>query len=275
MEHRFIGPAAALAALTLAAPPCLADQPEQSSFQLTGTIRDFDVTHPDFETYPGTYNKVRDELGDDGKPQLDVGHWQWAKNHGQESVYSEDSFDQWFVDEPGINITMPYTIELEPHPDKPNVFWFAREKQMSGSQKYFFPIDHTGFGLTYSKPGHLLRWAPGGVHNFHFTYELETTFTYSDPTDRDYEMTFDFTGDDDVWVFINGKLAVDLGGVHSQRSASVNLDDVAEQLGLEAGGTYQLKLFFAERHTSESNFRIETTLALQEVPPTTVSPLYD
>ncbi|MEM8781259.1 MAG: fibro-slime domain-containing protein [Planctomycetota bacterium] len=246
-----------------------------NNIQLTGVIRDFEVDHPDFETYPGTYNKVLDELGSDGKPRLDLDYFAWSKSKGKQSVTSEATFAQWFNDVPGVNLNLPYTIVLQPHDSKENVYWFAREKQMSGDKKYFFPIDDQGFGLSYDKPGHKLRWERGGKHNFHFTFELETEFTYTDPADRDYELEFKFTGDDDVWVFINGQLVIDLGGVHSQQSAMVNVDDIADELGLEHLGTYPLKVFFAERHTSESNFRIETTLKLKEVPPTVVSPLFD
>ncbi|MFI4860888.1 MAG: fibro-slime domain-containing protein [Phycisphaerales bacterium JB063] len=248
-----------------------ADDEPVESIILTGVIRDFRTSHPDFEAYPGTYNKVEAHLGEDGKPVLDMDYYNDKRGTSGQSVYSPESFAQWFVDVPQVNIAIPYSIELTPHPDKPGVFYFAREKQMSGAMRYFFPIDETGFGLSRGP----LKWASVGTHNYHFTYELETEFTYTDPDERDGEMTFAFTGDDDVWVYINGQLVVDLGGVHSQQSASINVDDAAEDLGLEPGETYQLKLFFAERHTSESNFRIETTLRLVEVPPTTTNPLYD
>ncbi|MEM1353789.1 MAG: fibro-slime domain-containing protein [Planctomycetota bacterium] len=246
-------------------------QDEVETIALTGTIRDFKTEHPDFESYPGTYNKVETTLGEDGKPRLDMAYYDQHYGTSNQSVYSAESFAQWFVDVPNVNISIPYTISLEPHPTKADTYYFAREKQLSGDLKYFFPIDNQGWGLSQGP----LRWAQVGTHNYHFTYELETNFTYTDPGERDYEMEFAFTGDDDVWVFINGRLAVDLGGVHSQKSADVNLDDQADALGLEPGETYTLKLFFAERHTSESNFRIETTLELEGVPPTTVSPLYD
>ncbi len=245
------------------------------NIQLTGIIRDFEVDHPDFETYPGTYNKVLPTLGPDGKPRLDLEYLSWSHSKGKQSVTSAETFAQWFNDTPGVNMTMPYTIVLQPHDKKDNVYWFAREKQMKGDKAYFFPIDNQGFGLTYDKPGHKLKWEKGGKHNFHFTYELETEFTYTDPAQRDYDLEFTFTGDDDVFVFINNKLAIDLGGVHAQQSASIDLDKKRKDLGLEVGGTYTLKVFFAERHTSESNFRIETTMKLKSVPPTVVSPLFD
>jgi fibro-slime domain-containing protein len=183
------------------------------------------------------------------------------------SVTSEESFYSWFRDVPGINVSLPYSITLDRQErDSGTVFVFAKERP-----EYFFPIDNVGFGLSMEG----LRWAQPGVHNFHFTYELETRFTYTDPEQRDAALVFSFTGDDDVWVYINGKLVIDLGGVHSQQSQSVNIDEVAADLGLEPGGVYQLKLFFAERHTSESNFRIETNLVLRPAKLPTISSLSD
>ena len=68
------------------------------------------------------------------------------------------------------------------------------------------------------------------------------------------------TGDDDLWVFINGKLALDLGGLHSQQTGTIDLDASASKLGITKGQNYPLVLFHAERHTVDSNFRIETTI---------------
>jgi fibro-slime domain-containing protein len=64
-----------------------------------------------------------------------------------------------------------------------------------------------------------------------------------------------------VWVFINGHLAVDLGGLHPKGSAAVVLDASAAELGLVKGNVYSLALFQAERHTPESTFRIDTNLS--------------
>jgi len=90
-------------------------------------------------------------------------------------------------------------------------------------------------------------------------FEIHTTFTYQGGE------TFGFTGDDDLWVFIDDRLAIDLGGVHGAMSASVGLDT----LGLTVGNTYDFDLFFAERHTSASSFRIDTSIRLE---PTGVIP---
>ena len=66
--------------------------------------------------------------------------------------------------------------------------------------------------------------------------------------------------DDDVFVFINGYLAVNLSGVHSAQEGSVMLDDQATAFDLALGGVYTFDLFQAERQPSGSNFRLETTL---------------
>ncbi len=240
------------------------------SITLTGVIRDFQVTHPDMEAYPGggTKDMVNVHLDADGKPTINLDTISAKGGFGAgPQVSSEESFHQWYRDVPGVNTSIPYSIVLE---RVGGIYRFAKEKP-----EYFFPIDDQGYGLTYGAPGKPLKWAPDGTHNFHWTYELDTEFTYTDPDERDTPLVFQFTGDDDVWVFINGKLAVDLGGVHSQQQASVNLDDKAEELGLEPGGIYPLKLFFAERHTSESNFRIETTMVLRNAELPTTSNVYD
>jgi fibro-slime domain-containing protein len=59
-------------------------------------------------------------------------------------------------------------------------------------------------------------------------------------------------------------LAIDLGGVHNRETKTVNLDAQAAELGIAAGGSFAMDIFQAERHTSSSNFRIETTIECLE-----------
>lgn len=244
------------------------------SITLTGVIRDFKTEHPDFETYPGHLFRgwnsaggvyeglVAEQLDEDGKPAFNE---ELLEDRGWSDIplTSRESLAQWFRDVPGVNTSWTHDIVLE---RDGNIYRFAREKP-----QYFFPADNTGFGNSEGP----LRWARPGSRNFHFTYELETEFRYTDPGSRDFDLEFTFTGDDDVWVFINDRLAVDIGGVHGQAQRSINVDDAAERLGLEPGNSYSLKLFFAERHTSESNFCIETTLELRPAELPTTAHLFD
>lgn len=109
----------------------------------------------------------------------------------------------------------------------------------------FFPIDGKGWNDMVKAKG-------GALHNFGFTTHVLRHFTYKKG------QRFAFTGDDDVWVYVEGKLKIDLGGLHPQRSGEVLLDDV--QPPLTEGQTYRLDLFHAERHSDQSAFEIETSI---------------
>nr|WP_320011327.1 fibro-slime domain-containing protein [uncultured Desulfobulbus sp.] len=196
------------------------------TISLTGTIRDFRQSHVDFEAYSGAETGiVKTTLGADGKPV-------YNDNSPPSKVTNADSFNQWYNDVAGVNQSAYHTITLDDATNS-GIYTYANSN--------FFPID----GQLFDNEGN--------SHNYHFTYELHTDFSYQQG------QTFSFTGDDDLWVFINNELVIDLGGVHGAMSSSVNLDT----LSLTEGDTYSLDLFFAERHTSASNFKIETSIVLQ------------
>jgi len=122
----------------------------------------------------------------------------------------------------------------------------------------FFPLDGRGFG---NEPNFYGKATNG--HNFGYAMDMHIKFEFEPG------LTFTFTGDDDLWCFINGKLAVDLGGVKSAQTISVGLDSMATRLGLVANNYYSFDLFYNERNPTGADIQITTNLFL--VKPTYIS----
>lgn len=121
----------------------------------------------------------------------------------------------------------------------------------------FYPID----GLGYEQPGLLSKTSAinGGNNNGSFTLRGESQFVY----EHDKELYFTFTGDDDVYMYINGKLALDLGGAHGRNTKTVKLNDLnAKEYGLEEGQVATFTFFYMERCSDASTFGIETNMEL-------------
>jgi fibro-slime domain-containing protein len=269
-----------------------------SSIALTGTVRDFKERsvsggHPDFERQPtagfGQYlNMVQDTLSADAKPVFrSTGNKissQWRDAQGRNRIQNKSyidsrpgdvngsvsgslggalttaaNFDQWFRDVPGVNLSRQLTLNLVRQPNS-NIYTFNdRNDPMFSQRGGFFPINGELWGNSGGSTPN---------QNFHFTYELDTTFVF----ERGKGQSFTFTGDDDVWVFIDNKLVIDIGGVHSAISQTIELDRLN---WLVDGREYSLKFFFVERHRTQANFRIDTTMVLRNIDPPATSALHD
>ena len=243
--------------------------------------------HPDFGcNYSGSgcTGMVQDDLDADQKPVL-VSNWNSAsgKDNDNESVAvnsqvtCEGSFYYWYRYVPGLNLKIDARLRLfqDDADDDKYVFDYrtpckmidgsnvcamnANLSEMSAANPYFGPLIDNGYAPTET--------ANGGDKKYgNFTSELHTFFRYNGAA------TLEFTGDDDVWAFVNNKLFVDLGGMRSETNKSStikastctfqNKDNKTVSLAcdpdfdLYEDGLYDLHVFQAERCDFGSNYKL-------------------
>jgi fibro-slime domain-containing protein len=218
-----------------------ADEPPaaQATLAIPIVYRDFkpwtmDGGHIDFNHLSGSEKGiVASHLGTDDKPV-------YGAHASTDTTHGAGPFDQWYRDVPQVNLTIVDTLVVTRTASDTYVF----------DSTDFFPIDGKGWwtgGATEPYPG----YGNASQHNFNFTSELRYWFTYAGGE------SLSFIGDDDVFVFINGRLVVDLGGVHNAEAGSITLDAAAAaDAGLTAGGIYEAAVFQAERNVVESHYKL-------------------
>lgn len=238
-----------------------AEYPDELEIDVTYFDYHSDGSNPDFN--PSASNDgiirglVKDRLNSKGNPEStnkvyyshDISRWfePWEDN-GVVPVYGWDGNSLSSTkttngrDTSFKNIKFEETITFD-HVDK-GIYKF--------SSNAFFPLDGRGFGN--EKSANYDGTSFYYNHNYSFVMKLEKEFIYRKG------LVFEFEGDDDVWVFINGKLALDIGGCHTAEKGSLNLDSKAAEFGLQSGKSYPLSFFFAERQADGSNCTITTNL---------------
>ncbi len=309
-RHRRATAAPAIAAVTLLAFPAHAPADADSggwreTRTLQAVVRDFRPFsevggHEDFQRFYSGYPRmglVAEQLGADGRPVLAsrFGDWRVAQyadldgrpvrpqlvidgivpgTEGQlvaadsASIWSDASFETWFRDVPGVNLstTVPLVL-VETAAGSGEYVFDAAAADPDYNPRFadlpipgFFPINDRLFGN--------FAGFDGGSTNFHFTTEIAASFVHEAGTGR----SLTFRGDDDVWVYINGRLVIELGGIHGADEQTIDLDDLDWLLD---GESCSLHLFHAQRRTAQSNFRIHTTIPLRSFASVMVADAFD
>lgn len=147
--------------------------------------------------------------------------------------------------------------------DRTNRSIYNNTPEGTSSQQFFYPINGLGYDSVLGDTTDMQKGTTPDANypvapNGNYTLRGEAQFVYNNSEN----LYFKFTGDDDVYLFINGNLAFDLGGAHWSLSDTVYLNDVAEKCGLVDGEIATFTFFYMERFSDCSNFAIETNLEL-------------
>ena len=132
--------------------------------------------------------------------------------------------------------------------------------QLATAGNDFFPLDGVSSSEEKEK-----------AHNYFFGMRYDVTFKIGDylgPLD------YTFTGDDDLWVVLDGeKIVIDLGGIHQAATKKVNLWKCVEDDDKEKEHT--LTILYMERGAGASNCQMEFTLPSARISEVTNVPTTD
>jgi fibro-slime domain-containing protein len=258
------------------------------TIELTGIVRDFLPSHPDFDVVPpegyGHYMwNIATGMNDDGRPAYVGGGYKvltqahdaqgrpicWtlydpgagdtpAEQDSPDtgSITSAATFDEWFRDVPGVNLSTLVTVTGVMQEDG------EYEGLYEVNVPQFYPIDDMLFGND------------SGEHNSFFTFTIAAEFTH----DASAGYVLMFKSDDDAYIFMEGpglpdggRMIGDLGGINGSPEQWVDLN----RLGLEDGTTYRIYFFKADRSDASSRLHLVTNVPFTSQVPTTILAAFD
>lgn len=127
-------------------------------------------------------------------------------NTGYYEYYAKDNFASLQTDEEGNNVFKVYDTPYKP------------KDEAAGTPK-FLPFNDLAEGDADNLKEGSTDYHFGMTVDFNFIQPKDGKVTHNGTTS---DMVFEFTGDDDVWLFIDGALVLDMGGIHDAMTGSVN-----------------------------------------------------
>lgn len=159
------------------------------------------------------------------------------------------------------------------------------KKVVANAGANFFPLDPVGYQPNSNQANsnvediNEISTKDGKLHNYFFGLRYDIKFTLGDYIG---DLKYKFTGDDDLWVVLDGKtVVIDLGGIHNAATDEVNLWECLLEGGQkkenltdkEKKTEHTLTVLYMERGAEASNCQMEFTLPNATISQVTTDPL--